>query len=1026
MKKATTTKTDTPLMGKIDYLGALDSGIISNENILPPDYIERARSLKKSIITNNIQDIKDKVILLYDDMENSWFRAHEVQSYHKYHSNVTDKDIKIAAHYQKVLEAITAVTDELKNIGTSFGMNEKEFSFDAKEERASQYAQEERLAEIRKGITKDRKLMDRIDDYLKDIKKHALSSVNAYATMEERTGEIPPRYQAFIDEVQNILMKAMPSVGEGTKTDKVDRIQRDITSISSSALAINAMSIEPGQPDSYHVKYDNTGVHDHAIRIYELSTEVGKIVLGLNNRDDYYKRVDRTLAASIRDMGRAEVPSKAPTITETKEAINRKAPMEQKEIKTDNQAAAEQSQTAVLSSASLIKNKKENCWELWLTTTNGDKGEKFAVLPDKQDLTNFFNNARGTKEIERDRLRWGLGEKYLDMVKQNPSLKLSARATEPSETMSQEDKMYQKFSEIMIKQLEELKSANWQKPWKATGGELNEAINIDGRPYNDTNSFFLTMVAADAGYKSNIWVTHNRLNQENFTESKAKSKEGQLIPKTDKEGNKLPFVHVNKGAESTIVNFSKPIFYDIEKHEKADISLEDYHNMSKDAQGKIAIRMSHQSFRVFNIDQTNLETARPELYKQLQDKYFPTKEDALQNNKHSHPLPVVDEMLYNDLWICPIELKEGDRAYYTPKENKVVIPTRPQFESDEHFYSNLFHEMTHSAGAEHVLNRTKGKTFGDADYAREELVAEMSAAFLSQKYGLAKYTKADSTHYLKSWLGSLSKSPDFLKTVLEDVKKSTKYTIARFDNIEKAMSKGQNADYSLIEKENEEIRSKHDKQANVKDFAQASKEVKPYYTQISYLAPQDTTKEFKEQLKADPKFAMEYVKDLAFAEDGDLTMTYSTWKRTPEMEIAAEDAKHVLAYDTKNESYALYSKTSYEEVYKKIEEGYVPGDITDDVKEVCKDYVEDIWKDYSSRAVIETPNGDVLYIQYNRETDELQARAATNAGLAPAYTRDYDHQNDLPQNLESFRRQMTEEEEKDEEQEQTHSRGRGR
>lgn len=118
--------------------------------------------------------------------------------------------------------------------------------------------------------------------------------------------------------------------------------------------------------------------------------------------------------------------------------------------------------------------------------------------------------------------------------------------------------------------------------------------------------------------------------------------------------------------------------------------------------------------------------------------------------------------------------------------------------------------MAHSTGASHVLTRLNPSRFGDDEYAREELVAELSAAFLAQKYGIAKYTKGDSVNYLKSWLGCLKKSPDFIKTVLNDVKKSTQYTTARFEKIDKEMSKGQNADYSLIAQENKEIRNKFD------------------------------------------------------------------------------------------------------------------------------------------------------------------------------------------------------------------------
>jgi hypothetical protein len=92
--------------------------------------------------------------------------------------------------------------------------------------------------------------------------------------------------------------------------------------------------------------------------------------------------------------------------------------------------------------------------------------------------------------------------------------------------------------------------------------------------------------------------------------------------------------------------------------------------------------------------------------------------------------------------------------------------------------------MGHSTGAENQLNRLKpGQTFGSAEYAREELVAELGAALVAQRYGMTKNIKEDSAAYLKSWLNSLHEGPDFLKTTLFDVKRSTGMITQRIDKI---------------------------------------------------------------------------------------------------------------------------------------------------------------------------------------------------------------------------------------------------
>jgi antirestriction protein ArdC len=92
--------------------------------------------------------------------------------------------------------------------------------------------------------------------------------------------------------------------------------------------------------------------------------------------------------------------------------------------------------------------------------------------------------------------------------------------------------------------------------------------------------------------------------------------------------------------------------------------------------------------------------------------------------------------------------------------------------------------MAHSTGAESRLNRLKPSTFGSADYAREELVAELSAALVGSRFRVAKNVKADSTSYLKAWLDNLQESPEYIKTTLQDVKKATSMITHRIDLVQ--------------------------------------------------------------------------------------------------------------------------------------------------------------------------------------------------------------------------------------------------
>jgi antirestriction protein ArdC len=92
--------------------------------------------------------------------------------------------------------------------------------------------------------------------------------------------------------------------------------------------------------------------------------------------------------------------------------------------------------------------------------------------------------------------------------------------------------------------------------------------------------------------------------------------------------------------------------------------------------------------------------------------------------------------------------------------------------------------MAHSTGAEKRLDRLKPSAFGSADYAREELVAELSAALVGSRYGVTKNMKADSASYIKAWLDNLQESPEFIKTTLQDVKKASSMITQRIDLVQ--------------------------------------------------------------------------------------------------------------------------------------------------------------------------------------------------------------------------------------------------
>ena len=93
----------------------------------------------------------------------------------------------------------------------------------------------------------------------------------------------------------------------------------------------------------------------------------------------------------------------------------------------------------------------------------------------------------------------------------------------------------------------------------------------------------------------------------------------------------------------------------------------------------------------------------------------------------------------------------GDSAYYERIADRVTMPSTA-FVSDAAYSAVLAHELVHATGAPNRLNRKKGEVFGDSDYAKEELVAELGSAFLCEKFGISSHYGLQHESYLASWL----------------------------------------------------------------------------------------------------------------------------------------------------------------------------------------------------------------------------------------------------------------------------------
>ena len=252
--------------------------------------------------------------------------------------------------------------------------------------------------------------------------------------------------------------------------------------------------------------------------------------------------------------------------------------------------------------------------------------------------------------------------------------------------------VYQIVTEQVIRQLEQ-GVAPWRKPWKC-----EPPCNlVSGKAYRGINPFLL----ASQGYGSRYWLTFN-------------------------QANKLGG-HVRKGEKSSIVTFWK---------------IDDYRKENKET-GKTEDRKSIllRYFAVFNVEQTE----------GIADKL------GLGNATPRVPNIEACESIVSGMPNAP-RMEQSDRAWYRPSTDCVGMPSKSLFGSAEEYYSTLFHELTHSTGHASRVGREgieEIAQFGSESYSKEELIAEMGAAFLCGLTGIAPATIQNSAAYLQTWINRL-------------------------------------------------------------------------------------------------------------------------------------------------------------------------------------------------------------------------------------------------------------------------------
>lgn len=334
-------------------------------------------------------------------------------------------------------------------------------------------------------------------------------------------------------------------------------------------------------------------------------------------------------------------------------------------------------------------------------------------------------------------------------------------AIQKTKEPSKVDAALQRFAEMLIKRMEEMQK-DWHKGWIGGGSMFGLPQNISGRTYEGSNAFLLFLHTAENGYKAPVYMTY-----------------GQLY----KEG-----AHVLKGEKAV------PVFkwgFSIKDKDGKKVTEEEFHNMTDDEKKECKRRPFLKIYPEFNIDQTNMSEVNKEKYDAVVSQFrktdVPTITDGMYVNK------AIDRMMEKQEWVCKIQYDNEEKgAYYSPAKDIVVLPTKAQFrihpddpeecfKDGQEYYGTALHEMAHSTGHPSRLDRLKPAAFGSPEYAKEELVAELTSAMVGNTLGFDRRISDNNVAYLQNWTSALRKEPKFIVTVMADVNKASRIIIENID-----------------------------------------------------------------------------------------------------------------------------------------------------------------------------------------------------------------------------------------------------
>jgi antirestriction protein ArdC len=266
----------------------------------------------------------------------------------------------------------------------------------------------------------------------------------------------------------------------------------------------------------------------------------------------------------------------------------------------------------------------------------------------------------------------------------------------------------------------------WRRPWTSAGLPRNL---VSKKPYRGINHFLLSA----SMHVSPFWLTLKQANELGGS--------------------------VRRGEQSTVI-----VFWKVDQKTTGQEESGTDDAGTEETQRRFLLRY----YRVFNVEQCELpQTALDKLPK-------------IETHEHD-PIDAAESIIANMPQRPEIQ-HAGSKAFYSSQTDRVTMPPRELFTTAEEFYGTLLHELCHATGHQKRLARetiTEAAPFGSATYSKEELCAEMGAAYLCAEAGISTSVIENQAAYVAGWLSKLRDDRKLLVYAAAQAQKAADFILDR-------------------------------------------------------------------------------------------------------------------------------------------------------------------------------------------------------------------------------------------------------